>query len=360
MERAERRRRAECDPRAPAGARSRRVDRSAARRSRARGVERALLGIRFGDGDDGRSGARLGRALRRSSRSARFAAPSRTSCRSRSRARAARRFAGGTAGAASRAARAPRGGAASSVRTQTRSPTRSSPRRRSRAPRRSRTSSTPRSIIRVWLAKHAPRVLADERVRFSQLHLKTKKAWLVHEPLGVVAAITPWNIPFAIPFAAVATAVAAGNAVVVKPSELTPLTAAWVRASPRGGGRAEGSRAGRAGRGGRRRGARRRAAASRRSSSPAPSPWAVVSRRPPVRAAARSRSSSAARTRCRLRRRGSRPGARRRALRGVPQRRPGVRQHRAHLRRATRVRRVRATARASVRASSSSEPRSGR
>ena len=62
-----------------------------------------------------------------------------------------------------------------------------------------------------WLAKHAPRILADERVRFSQLHLKTKKAWLVHEPLGVVAAITPWNIPFAIPFTQVATAVAAGN-----------------------------------------------------------------------------------------------------------------------------------------------------
>jgi succinate-semialdehyde dehydrogenase/glutarate-semialdehyde dehydrogenase len=79
-----------------------------------------------------------------------------------------------------------------------------------------------------WLAKHAPRILRDERVRFSQLHLKTKKAWLVHEPLGVIAAITPWNIPFAIPFTQVATAVAAGNGVVVKPSELTPLTGAWV------------------------------------------------------------------------------------------------------------------------------------
>ena len=79
-----------------------------------------------------------------------------------------------------------------------------------------------------WLAKHAPHILRDERIRFSQLHLKTKKAWLVHEPLGVVAAITPWNIPFAIPFTQVATAVAAGNGVVLKPSELTPLTGAWV------------------------------------------------------------------------------------------------------------------------------------
>jgi acyl-CoA reductase-like NAD-dependent aldehyde dehydrogenase len=79
-----------------------------------------------------------------------------------------------------------------------------------------------------WLAKQAPRVLADERVRFSQLHLKTKKAWLVYEPVGVVAAITPWNIPFGIPFAEVASAVAAGNGVVLKPSELTPLTGEWV------------------------------------------------------------------------------------------------------------------------------------
>jgi len=80
----------------------------------------------------------------------------------------------------------------------------------------------------VWLARTAARVLADEPIRFSQLHLRTKKAWLVYEPLGVVAAITPWNIPFGIPFTEVATAVAAGNGVVLKPSELTPLTGEWV------------------------------------------------------------------------------------------------------------------------------------
>jgi acyl-CoA reductase-like NAD-dependent aldehyde dehydrogenase len=79
-----------------------------------------------------------------------------------------------------------------------------------------------------WLTREAPRVLRDERVRFSQLHLKPKRAWLVYEPLGVVAAITPWNIPFAIPFAQVASAVAAGNGVVLEASELTPLSAAWV------------------------------------------------------------------------------------------------------------------------------------
>jgi acyl-CoA reductase-like NAD-dependent aldehyde dehydrogenase len=80
----------------------------------------------------------------------------------------------------------------------------------------------------LWLARDAPRCLADERVRFSQLHLKTKRAWLVYEPLGVVAAITPWNIPFGIAFTTLTTAVAAGNGVVLKPSELTPLTAEWL------------------------------------------------------------------------------------------------------------------------------------
>jgi acyl-CoA reductase-like NAD-dependent aldehyde dehydrogenase len=79
-----------------------------------------------------------------------------------------------------------------------------------------------------WLARHAAAVLRDERVRFPQLHLKTKKAWLLYEPLGVVAAITPWNIPFGIPFTEVATALAAGNAIVLKPSDLTPLAGAWV------------------------------------------------------------------------------------------------------------------------------------
>jgi succinate-semialdehyde dehydrogenase/glutarate-semialdehyde dehydrogenase len=79
-----------------------------------------------------------------------------------------------------------------------------------------------------WLGRELPDVLRDERLRFRQLHLKTKKAWLVYEPLGVVAAITPWNIPFALPFVQAAAAVAAGNGVVVKPSELTPRCAEWV------------------------------------------------------------------------------------------------------------------------------------
>src|SRR5262245_38932594 len=55
-----------------------------------------------------------------------------------------------------------------------------------------------------WLAKNAPSVLAEERVTFSQLHLKAKRGRLIYEPRGVVGAITPWNVPFAIPFGVVA------------------------------------------------------------------------------------------------------------------------------------------------------------
>lgn len=47
----------------------------------------------------------------------------------------------------------------------------------------------------------------------------------VHEPYGVVAAITPWNSPLTIEALKVAPALAAGNAIVLKPSEVTPSTA---------------------------------------------------------------------------------------------------------------------------------------
>ncbi|HVL34349.1 MAG TPA: aldehyde dehydrogenase, partial [Burkholderiales bacterium] len=47
----------------------------------------------------------------------------------------------------------------------------------------------------------------------------------VHEPLGVVAAITPWNSPIASEAQKLAPALAGGNAVIVKPAEVTPLLA---------------------------------------------------------------------------------------------------------------------------------------
>ena len=79
-----------------------------------------------------------------------------------------------------------------------------------------------------WTAANAERVIGAERVRFTQPYLRHKRGRLLYEPYGAVAVITPWNFPFGIPFTQTIAAVAAGNAVVVKPSEHAPLTGAWV------------------------------------------------------------------------------------------------------------------------------------
>jgi aldehyde dehydrogenase (NAD+) len=53
-------------------------------------------------------------------------------------------------------------------------------------------------------------------------------AYTLKQPLGVVGAITPWNFPVSIPVWKVAPALVSGNTVVLKPAELTPLTAMHV------------------------------------------------------------------------------------------------------------------------------------
>lgn len=87
-----------------------------------------------------------------------------------------------------------------------------------------------------WLSRSAARCLRPERLRVPQPHLPHKRAWLIHDPVGVVAVLAPWNYPFSVPFTQAATAVAAGNAVVVKPSELAPHSGAWVEEVFRRGG----------------------------------------------------------------------------------------------------------------------------
>ncbi len=51
-----------------------------------------------------------------------------------------------------------------------------------------------------------------------------RRAQTIREPIGVVAAIVPWNVPLVLTVSKIAPALAVGNTVVVKPSELTPLT----------------------------------------------------------------------------------------------------------------------------------------
>ena len=73
-------------------------------------------------------------------------------------------------------------------------------------------------------AKHAPEYLGDEKVRSSNVFVAGKKLTVRYRPLGVVGIIGPWNYPLFNSFGDAIPALAAGNAVVLKPSEITPLT----------------------------------------------------------------------------------------------------------------------------------------
>jgi acyl-CoA reductase-like NAD-dependent aldehyde dehydrogenase len=74
-----------------------------------------------------------------------------------------------------------------------------------------------------WIADHGPKILQDEKIRYTQPFFIQKRSKFVYEPLGVVGVIAPWNYPWSIPFGEVAMALMAGNGVVVKPASLTPL-----------------------------------------------------------------------------------------------------------------------------------------
>lgn len=54
--------------------------------------------------------------------------------------------------------------------------------------------------------------------------MKHRRSIMIPEPLGTALVISPWNFPFSIPFSAVLMSIYCGNAVVFKPSEVTPLT----------------------------------------------------------------------------------------------------------------------------------------
>jgi succinate-semialdehyde dehydrogenase/glutarate-semialdehyde dehydrogenase len=73
------------------------------------------------------------------------------------------------------------------------------------------------------LALHAEEILAEDPVEAQVLLFAHKDARLQYEPYGVVLAVTPWNYPFGISLSGVATALAAGNTVVLKPAPATTL-----------------------------------------------------------------------------------------------------------------------------------------
>jgi acyl-CoA reductase-like NAD-dependent aldehyde dehydrogenase len=81
-----------------------------------------------------------------------------------------------------------------------------------------------------WAARHAHPVLKPRRVP-SGLAMLNQTAMLEYQPLGVVGVIGPWNYPVFTPMGSIGYALAAGNAVVFKPSELTTGTGQWLAGS---------------------------------------------------------------------------------------------------------------------------------
>ena len=73
-------------------------------------------------------------------------------------------------------------------------------------------------------AKNAPKYLADEKVKTHSPLLLGKKVVVRYRPQGVVGVIGPWNYPLTNSFGDCIPALMAGNSVVLKPSEVTPLT----------------------------------------------------------------------------------------------------------------------------------------
>lgn len=77
-------------------------------------------------------------------------------------------------------------------------------------------------------ARSMRKLFATRQVRFENMGLMMwymgRRSYVQSRPLGVIGIIVPWNYPLAIPFSQTVMALAAGNAVIVKPSPETPLT----------------------------------------------------------------------------------------------------------------------------------------
>ena len=75
--------------------------------------------------------------------------------------------------------------------------------------------------------RHLARWMKPKRVSVS-LELMPATARIIYQPVGVVGIISPWNYPFQLSILPLMAAIAAGDCVMLKPSELTPRTSAFL------------------------------------------------------------------------------------------------------------------------------------
>lgn len=79
-----------------------------------------------------------------------------------------------------------------------------------------------------YLSSHLRRFMKRER-RHVQFVYRSGRAYVEYQPLGVVGVMAPWNYPVSLTLVPLATALAAGNRAMLKPSELTPRTSEVLR-----------------------------------------------------------------------------------------------------------------------------------
>ncbi len=73
--------------------------------------------------------------------------------------------------------------------------------------------------------RHLGRWMRPE-TRHVPLHFQPGRAWVAYQPLGVIGIMSPWNYPMSLSLMPLATAIAAGNRAMIKPSEFTPASSA--------------------------------------------------------------------------------------------------------------------------------------
>lgn len=78
-----------------------------------------------------------------------------------------------------------------------------------------------------YLSKNLRRMMRPEK-RHVAIHMRTGSARVEYQPLGVVGVMAPWNYPVVLALMPVVTAMAAGNRVMLKPSEFTPMINALI------------------------------------------------------------------------------------------------------------------------------------
>ena len=82
-------------------------------------------------------------------------------------------------------------------------------------------------IFAYWLKK-GPSLLEPRKGDVPWLEMPGKKAWIDREARGVILCISPWNFPVQLPTRTIAPALLAGNALLLKPSEVTPKSGVWL------------------------------------------------------------------------------------------------------------------------------------